>query len=744
MAINKKLITFAKKDVFLGQYGINHAENATNGYFGNIPAHSIVFIKDTGEIWQGGKYYGSIDAQTTAGDSNDDCGIVFKHTDGKYYRRPLTLWGNRVDGDPAYANGDLKVGNLIQYGSGGIGKIITTGTAPILTFRDLQDVVIPSGKLELNGGDFTINQSGTQKFKVEQTTGNVTALGSITGSKVLNTPTYIAESVTKGGTWVSIQQYSVSGQTVQTNSLANNPPAYLTIQEGQHSSDYNWKPWIADADLTSKSSWGIGLSGDSFYIGRVAVNQSTNALTNSWIFDNEGYITSTGYKKKNSSDSYVLLGGGGHKLENALSVGIAQVANTLYSGTTETTDTRGHWNVTIPGVTELYDGLTIHVKISTTYYGNGESYNTLNVNGLGPKLVWYSYNSRLTSHYGANAELYMTYRTSAGSYKIAASTGELVNGQTYTDGWVIHSQYYTTDTTTMQLYYSRLNVSGSGLMQYSLAMMVADGTWQSFTTNGGVGTKTKNTNGFVLGSRIYYMNMSAAVSSGMVGYGVVRENQSLIDLRYSLNISTTQGHGLQPNLPLFIVGSVNASDGLFYLDDVWWTQAIPQEENGKVYIKICEGIYADYSTNNPRCYRGDLVSIGRAYVYKRGGIRYYSPEDPWDLVYAPTSVQFTNPGWTKIDTDLSVLSNGSYLLSIEDGTTLYSGTFSYYSGTINTDEEILLHACGTRTIYQEDNKPGVLYAKIKPYNNNAALYLGYSHNVTRSGIVIKIKKLASI
>lgn len=744
MAINKKLITFAKKDVFLGQAGINNATSATNGYYNNIPAHSIVFIKDTGEIWQDGKYYGNIDNQILNADSNTDYGIVFKHTNGKYYKRPLSLWGNQVDGDPAVVNGDLTVNSVITYGSGGISKVVTNGHEPILTFRNLEDVIVPSGALEVNGGNFTVNQSGTLKFQVAQATGNVTAVGTIKGSQILSTPTYIASDVTKGKTWISIKQYSASGQTYETNSLASNPPAYLTIQEGQHSADYNWKPWIADADSTSHASWGIGLGGDNLYIGRVAANQTENALTNSWVFDNEGYITSHGYKKKNSSDLYVLLGGGGHKLESALSVGTAQLSHTLYSGTTESTDTRGHWNVTIPGVTELYDGLTIHVKLGTAYYGNGESYNTLNVNGLGPKIVWYAYNSRLTSHYSTNAELYMTYRTTAGSYKVTVTTGELTNGTTYTDGWVIHSQYYTTDTTTMQLYYSRLNVSGSGLMQYSLAMMVADGTWQSFTTTGGTGTKTKNTNGFVLGSRIYYMNMSAAVSSGMVGHGVVRENQSLVDLRYSLNIANTQGNGLNPNLPVFIVGSVNANDGLFYLDDTWWTQAIPQEENGKVYIKVSEGVYADYSTSNPRCYRGDLVSTGRAYVYKHGGVRVYIPEDPWDLTYAPTSVQFTNPGWTKIDADLSVLSNGSYLLAIEDGTTLYSGTFSYCSGTINTDEEILLHACGTRTIYQEDNKPGVLYAKIKPYNNNAALYLGYSHNVTRSGIVIKIKKLASI
>ncbi len=56
MAINKKLITFTKKSVFLGDKGIKGQTTPTNGYYGNIPATSIVFILDTGELWTHGKY----------------------------------------------------------------------------------------------------------------------------------------------------------------------------------------------------------------------------------------------------------------------------------------------------------------------------------------------------------------------------------------------------------------------------------------------------------------------------------------------------------------------------------------------------------------------------------------------------------------------------------------------------------------------------------------------------------------
>jgi hypothetical protein len=47
-------------------------------------------------------------------------------------------------------------------------------------------------------------------------------------------------------------------------------------------------------------------------------------------------------------------------------------------------DTAGTWTVTIPNITEYYDGLTIAIILKTSYNG---TFNTLNVNGLGKKLV---------------------------------------------------------------------------------------------------------------------------------------------------------------------------------------------------------------------------------------------------------------------------------------------------------------------------------------------------------------------
>ena len=58
--INKKFITFDTKARFVGSDGINNTaqtQEASNGYVGNIPYNSVVFIKDTGQIWTHGRYF---------------------------------------------------------------------------------------------------------------------------------------------------------------------------------------------------------------------------------------------------------------------------------------------------------------------------------------------------------------------------------------------------------------------------------------------------------------------------------------------------------------------------------------------------------------------------------------------------------------------------------------------------------------------------------------------------------------
>lgn len=109
----------------------------------------------------------------------------------------------------------------------------------------------------------------------------------------------------------------------------------------------------------------------------------------------------------------------------------------IYQGETSTSDSAGTWTVSIDGITELYDGLTIKVKITT---GQSSSYSTLNVNNLGANPIWFGYGVPLTSSTPLtdNQEVILTYRTTA------SASGITVGGTSYTRGWVMSEGLKTT------------------------------------------------------------------------------------------------------------------------------------------------------------------------------------------------------------------------------------------------------------------------------------------------------------
>ena len=155
----------------------------------------------------------------------------------------------------------------------------------------------------------------------------------------------------------------------------------------------------------------------------------------------------------------------------------------------------------------------------------------------------------------------------------------------------------------------------NGIKQYSLIMEDATGgTWSSFTTTYGTGTsKTKYTGGFRLG-KILKLTSSSNIASGSQ---ITVWDCGANDLRCSTNCGTT----LVAGKPVYIVGTV-ANDGLFYLDDTWWTQTEPTTDNGKTYIYVghAYSTYQIYFTvNNPimRYYNGEFLTIEEIEIRKR-------------------------------------------------------------------------------------------------------------------------------
>lgn len=183
--------------------------------------------------------------------------------------------------------------------------------------------------------------------------------------------------------------------------------------------------------------------------------------------------------------------------------------------------------------------------------------------------------------------------------------------------WLNRSTYQSnTDVEPGRIYGTAYKTGNSPLLPYTICGMNADGNIESIVTSSGTGTgKARNTNGFRPG-RFFY-NANAGTNGVSVAANTVITSNILwywyttayIDFRYSSNCAKT----LTAHKPIYIVGTIG-NDGLFYLDENWWTQTLPTTEDGKVYVDI--GM--SYDT-----YRMVFNGATVAYQYVNGAIRMY-------------------------------------------------------------------------------------------------------------------------
>jgi len=217
---------------------------------------------------------------------------------------------------------------------------------------------------------------------------------------------------------------------------------------------------------------------------------------------------------------------------------------------------------------------------------------------------YYSNTGRLTSHYGAGSEIRLVYRENA-------FVGQLPIPR----GWFADANY-DSNTINNTVGYQCLKTGAIGIWATSLFMEDGNGTYQNICTasDGTVTssnrttatTKKANPNGFRVGSTVSYTTTNYAANTHISGSNVIYTNCTLFDSRYSLNTTLT-ANSLTPQAPVYLVGEIG-SDGLYYLDTVWWTQTPTTQ--GKVYVLI-GGCY-DSTTSNCRI---NLFEHNPWYVY---------------------------------------------------------------------------------------------------------------------------------
>ena len=241
----------------------------------------------------------------------------------------------------------------------------------------------------------------------------------------------------------------------------------------------------------------------------------------------------------------------------------------------------------------------------------------------------------------------MRYNGSA----ITTSTDSIVWNANFPSLWVFDGTYWVflahglDSNTTYTLNYdidAGQYVSGTGsyaISRYSLVMQKPDMTWEKITSTASSystgTTKTVNTSGFLIDQIRYYNTTTNLANGAKAATNVMYDKAASIDLRYSTNCGATTNWAVGDYI--YLVGTVNATDGLFYLDTTtWWTKTLPTTNDGKVYVRL--GIVLTASS-----YTLSLFEDHPAYYHDGTRIRkYVKADNKQDNLVSGTNIKTIN------------------------------------------------------------------------------------------------------
>ena len=250
------------------------------------------------------------------------------------------------------------------------------------------------------------------------------------------------------------------------------------------------------------------------------------------------------------------------------------VGSTLY-GTCATAAATAAKVVTCADFDKLITGVTIKVKFTNT---NTVANPTLNVNGTGAKNIY---------RYGTTAP-----STSVQTSWYAGAVISFTYDGTY---WMMDDWTYTadgSDTSILRSYYSRGTAGGNGIKQYSLFARINDGTYSSFTTGSGTGTKTMDTTNYYDIRKIYYANRSSDLASGsVIGDNQMSQQENTVDGRYTFNSITTSA-GFTANKPIYLVfDKTSGSNNYYKIKSPYWTHTPSDTDALYVLIGFTRSVY---------------------------------------------------------------------------------------------------------------------------------------------------------
>jgi len=343
------------------------------------------------------------------------------------------------------------------------------------------------------------------------------------------------------------------------------------------------------------------------------------------------------------------------------STGAAQRTAAIPYGECDITSTSTAFTATVPGITELTDGVCVLLKngvVTSAAASEDPKCFTLNINGLGAMPV---YNSMTAASFETTK-----FNTAYTMLFVYDSTRKASTAPT-AGGWVLYNGYDSnTNTIGYQLRTNSMSLPmASVTYRYRLLFTSADGTRfvpanNSTSTNATAKRDTIQTKIDPFGRMVYY-GTTASVAAGSRPSAAYLWSQYVITLGYSFN-RTGAALTLTSWKPVYIKCAPQ-SDGSAIIDaDTPYVQDLPSTDDGKIYIML--GV-ANAATTV------EMFAEHPVYYFKAGAIRLWTnqqalidaKQDALTFDSTPTSSS-TNP----------VTSGGVYSALSGKQATLVSGT----------------------------------------------------------------------
>lgn len=309
--------------------------------------------------------------------------------------------------------------------------------------------------------------------------------------------------------------------------------------------------------------------------------------------------------------------------------GVADKAASIPFGKLDGTSTATVMTATVPGITELRDGVCMWLKNGVVTSASGF---TLNINGLGAKPVYGSLAAatRSTTVFGAAYTMLFIYN----STRVDGGCWDCVYGydsNTNTIGYQIRTNSGTRPVSDQTGRYRLLFSSADNMM------WVPANTASTTNATSARAVNQRPINPF--GPIVYYSHTTVYAAGTNVGTSY-QWSQYALTLGYSFN-RTGAALVLTYPAPVYIKCAPQ-SDGSAIIDaDTPYVQSLPSTEDGKIYIYL--GIAASATTV-------ELIGDHPVYCYRNGAIRVWTgidrdiPEPSDDTPFSIVNSSGASPG----------------------------------------------------------------------------------------------------